>query len=188
MNPILSVLCEEPKGTVTRKVYSMELSRENLHTFWQKSSKFPILFNSDVRGDFTRFCELFLEQNYDGTVVPRGLLWMVDEDMVGVFYLTEINFETADAVAHFSFFDGRLRGRFELVKRMIDFVFHKYQLYRLTVKLPAYVAPATMGFTKKLGFKIEGKTKGTSLKDDKRYDTFILGLLHSEAVKSNGST
>ena len=73
---------------------------------WDKLSKFDVLFNDFVKGDFEAFVSHFIVQ-VDGKPEPAGLLWDIDD--VGIILVNNIvPFESA--TAHFVFWDGRFRG------------------------------------------------------------------------------
>lgn len=178
MNPILSVECVEAKSTVTRNVYPMKLTRDNLLLFWEKARKYSTLFSQEIKDDFNKFLDVFIGQEEDGSIVSRGLLWVID-DFVGVFYVTDIRPEE-DALVHFTFFDGRIRGRDELAKRMLKYVFHHYQFRRLSAKAPLFVVPATLHFIERIGFKKEGRKRKSSYYNGEWFDTIHFGILREE--------
>ena len=176
---IIAIECDEPKGKFLRSIYPMPLSRSNLLKFWEHSSKYPTIFNTEIRGDFQKFCELFIDE-HNGELTGRGLFWRVD-DFVGVVYMTNIQ-PAHDALVHMSFFDGRLKGRQPLMKAMLQYVFKKYMFRRLTAEVPEYVVPYTIDFVKALGFKFEGKKRRSTPFDNKYFDTNIFGVLREELL------
>ena len=180
---IITAICNEPEGTFVRHVYPMALSLENLHRFWEKASQFRTVFNSDVRGDFKAFCELFL--SLDGNI-PRahGLFWVID-DFVGLYYMTHLS--DHDCQVHYTFFDKRHKGREELTREMLRYAFRTFGFQRMTVEIPLYASRNTFGFTHAIGFKKEGvRRKCIKYKDD-WFDAACFGLLRSEALPDNGS-
>lgn len=182
MIPILSVRCDEPKGAVERHVFPLELTRENLDIFWAKARVYPTLFSAEIKEDFSKFLNVFLADDGYGKLSSRGLLWKVD-DFVGVFYLTDIIPEN-DALAHFTFFDGRLRGRDEIVRDMIKYIFNRYKFRRLSAQVPLFAVPATQFFTEKIvGFKREGRKRQSSSYNGTWFDTMHYGLLAEEVAK-----
>lgn len=180
MNPILSVECHEPKGVVTRHVYPMKLTRENLAVFWERARKYPTLFTQEIKDDFNKFLNVFVGEE-NGVLTARGLLWVID-DFVGVFYATDIQ-PGSDAVVHFTFFDGRIHGRDILAKRMLSYVFHYYGFRRLTAHVPMFVVPATLHFVERIGFKKEGRKRKSSYYNGEWFDTIHFGILADEATE-----
>lgn len=177
--PLFAVECNEPEGLVTREVFFMPLSPQNLKTFWEKARQFRTLFGADINQDFKKFMELFVSQDGD-QLRAHGLFWRID-DFVGVFDLTHIT--EIDALCHYTFFDRRHKGREELTRQLIRYVFREFGFRRLSVEIPKYASPHTFGFTTALGFKKEGiKRKSAPYKDD-WFDVVCFGLLREEALK-----
>jgi RimJ/RimL family protein N-acetyltransferase len=133
---------------------------ENLNKFWEQSKKFPVLFNEEVNGDFKKFVELFLYQ-ISNEVSINGTFWVID-DFVGIYYLNHIVPEV-DAQVHYSFFDSVQNGREELTKKMLSYVFNRYNFHRLSVNIPCFAHDPTFNFVERLGFKFEGKRREGSV-------------------------
>lgn len=174
---ILQVTCDEPSGKITHTVRRLILTPQNLHTFWTKARQFKTLFNQEVRDDFKKFLEVFLRDGPNG-VETNGLFWVVD-DFMGLLYITDIVPE-CDALAEYTFFDRRTRGREPLVRAMLKYVFDKYNFNRLTVEVGVYAHPATMKFIESVGFKNEGRKRRATLFDNKWFDVLIYGILKEE--------
>jgi len=179
--PVISVMCDEPGGSVVRHVRRMNLTPENMRTFWERARKFKTIFNSEIRDDFQKFVRVLVTQNTDGSLTANGLFWVID-DFVGVFYLTNILIEN-DAQAHYTFFDGRHKGRIDLVKTMLRYVFETYGFRRLSVEIPKYNTDKTRNFVEKsLGFKCEGKRRKVAYFDGEWFDSNIYGILREEVL------
>lgn len=177
---IVSAICDELKGPVSRYVYPLRLSRENIQRFWYQASKFPTVFTDEIKGDFQKFCELFLSSDEEtGKIVSHGLFWVVD-DFVGIYNLTHIT--EFDAVAHYTFFDRRQTGRQELTREMLRYVFKRFGFRRLSTEVPKYVNKHTVGFVEEVGFKYEGcKRKAAHYKGD-WFDVRQFGILREEIL------
>ncbi len=178
--PVLSAICAEPEGEVERFVYPMFLTPENLKLFWEKSRNFKYIFDNSVNGDFKRFCELFLYGGPAGELCSNGLFWVVD-DWVGIFYMTRI-IPGQDAEVHYTFFDRRHRGRQELSREMLKYVFRKYNFRRLTVEIPLYASRHTFDFVVSMGFKKEGRRRKAIWHNDDWFDVASFGILKEEAL------
>ncbi len=183
MDIVASVVCNEPEGPVTRKVWFMPLSMENLKILWEKSKQFDTLFSEEVRDNMDRFIKLFLYEGPDGPAT-RGLFYVVD-DFVGVFYMNHI-VPGLDASVHYSFFDRRQRGRVRLVREMLKHAFTAYGFRRLTVETPMYVKYNTRSFVEEIGFKSEGRKRKAAYFKGEWFDVLQYGILREEAL--NGST
>lgn len=176
--PIVSVTCTEPEGEIVRNVRFMDLSPENLQLFWEKSRKFNTLFSSQIT-NFQQFINLFVNQGVNG-ITSNGLFWVVD-DFVGVFYLTEI-MPKVDALVHYSFFDGRHRGRQDLTRAMLKYVFEEFGFRRLTAEIPYYVSKHTFIYVERVGFKKEGRKRKSAFFNNSWFDTNCYGILREDIL------
>lgn len=185
--PVLSVKCEEPEGDIIREISPLEFTPNVLKEFWEKARVYRTLFNQEIRNDYDRFLPLILRRGLTkDSIEPTGLFWRVDPNFVGVFYMTNIIAEQ-DCLAHYTFFDGRHRGRVELCEKMLSYAFNKYNLRRVTVEIPLYATDKTHNFvSKSLGFRKEGRKRKAILFDNEWFDVIVYGLLREE-VTGNGS-
>jgi RimJ/RimL family protein N-acetyltransferase len=176
---VVSALCQEPEGDVTRSVYAVEFTRENLLGFWEKARQFRTLFAVELNDDFKTFLEIFMGE-VNNAPTAKGLLFRID-DWTGAFYLSNIR-PGMDGHVHFGFFDRRLRGREELAKEMLQYIMYYYQFRRLTATIPLYVKPATLRFVSDLGFKAEGRMRKVFKYKGDYFDSLVYGLLSEEAM------
>lgn len=175
---IVSAICHEPEGDVERFVYPMPLTLDNLRTFWQKSEDFTTVFGEEIKGDFKKFCELFISQ--DGEKFrAHGLFWVID-DFVGVYYVTHIT--EVDCQVHYTFFDRRHKGREDLTKALLRYGFESFGFRRMSVEVPMYASSHTFGFTAALGFKREGRKRKCIQYKGEWFDAACYGLLREEAI------
>lgn len=181
----LECVCFEPEGEVTRKVHYLPHTQENLLIFWEKAKQFPTLFNQDINQDFNKFCNLFLGVTVDGKIKANGLMFVID-DFIGVFYLTDIN-SIYDAQVHYTFFDKRHRGRIDLVKKMIHYIFEEYGFRRISAALPFYIHEpnftAVRQFVEHCGFKKEGRKRKSVLHGDILYDENLYSVIREDVIK-----
>jgi len=181
---VLSVLCEEPEGDIVRHVRPMELSIENMKKFWDLAKDYKTLFTEEIRGDFGKFVNQMMKQTDSGSLEATGLYWVVD-DFVGVFYMTDITMQgdqLLDALVHYTFLDGRHRGRLNLVKELLKFAFTKYGYIRLTTRVALYATRHTFIFVEKIGFKKEGRIRRAVLKEGEYFDVNSYGILKEEVL------
>ena len=177
--PILSVECKEPKQTVTRNVYKMLFTPENIKTFWEKSSQHRTLFADEIDGNFKRFLEMFATMDDDGNIHGRGIAYVVD-DFTGVFYMTNIN--RTEALVHFTFFDGRLKGREELTKEMLKYAFNHFGFLRLNAEVALFAKEFTFNFVERVGFIKEGRKRKAIMYKGELFDVALYGLLREEII------
>jgi RimJ/RimL family protein N-acetyltransferase len=181
---VVEAVCRERRGVVKRQVRKLLFTMDNLNKFWERSSKYPVLFSEEISGDFKKFLELFLYQI--GTEISvNGLFWVID-DFVGVYYLNHI-VVGVDAQVHYSFFDGAQNGREELTKKMLAHVFEKYNFNRLSCAVPCYASPSTANFVERLGFKFEGKKRKSAFYNNEWFDVRLYGLLKENHLNGNAN-
>lgn len=183
---ILSVACEEPEGTITRNVYPLRMCQESVAILYQKFRPFRTIIGREFTGSLEEFATLFLKQEKDDSISANGIFWVVD-DFVGVFYLTDIR-AGEDAIVHYSFFDRRHKGRVELIRSMLKYIFETFGFQRVTASIPLYAKESTQVFTEKhLGFTKEGRLRKAVKFDNKWFDVNLYGMLREEILE-NGPT
>lgn len=178
MEPIFSVLCNEKDISIERKVYSFEHTKESIHKFYEKSKELKTVFSKEFFGDFEKFCSTFFTRDSNGIVTPQGLFWLVD-DFVGMFYVTDI-YPGIDAQCHYLFFDKKHRGREELAKEMLKYLFDTFKFHRLSIELPNYASDSTRRFIQDIGFHYEGKKIKNAKLNGIWYDSNLYGLLNEK--------
>lgn len=156
------------------------MSLENLRIFWEKARKFKTIFGKDIGDNFENFVSLFVQLE-DGRVSSDSLMWVID-DFVGVYYMTNI-YAPDDALLHYTFFDRKHHGRYDLTVKMLDYVFKRYQFRRLSVEIPMYATEHSFYFIESLGFRQEGRKRDATTKDGERFDVKLFGILPEEVGK-----
>ena len=151
---VMWVECDEPEGIVERAVRPCRLSFEKLKYLYEKLSEFDVLFNDHVKNDPSAFISSFIV-DVNGRAESTGLIWEVDD--VGILYITDIR-PGYEAMAHFSFWDKRLRGREKLAQEMIKYVMKRFKFHRIVCEVPMYATPS-MGFVERVGFQHEGRKR-----------------------------
>jgi RimJ/RimL family protein N-acetyltransferase len=190
--PIFSVECHEPEGPIKRTVYPMALNPQNIKTFWNKARGFKHLFGRELRDNFHEFASTLVSGENEDDLKANGLFWRID-DFVGIFYMTDIE-PNVDAKVHYTFFDRRHRGRIDLVKTMIRYVFMKYGFHRLTAEIPLFatkiysvdepsINQGVLSFVQNVGFKPEGRKREAVKFDNDWFDVQHFGILKQETDK-----
>lgn len=174
-HPVLSVVCQEPEGDVTRNVYRLVFTPENLQKFWDKAKGFPTIYNTNIR-TIEDFYNLFISE-IDGKLELNGALWVID-DFVGIFYVSDIT--ATEGNVHYIFFDKRHKGRSGLVKKMLKYVFQTYKFNRLNAEIPLYVTKYVRYFVTNIGFTLEGRKRKAAFYNGDWFDVLLFGLLHSD--------
>jgi RimJ/RimL family protein N-acetyltransferase len=174
-----SVVCDEPEGEVERTVWPMLFTPENLSKFYDKAKQYRTLFGREIL-TVQDFQNVFMRQDENGLYTLNGLFWVID-DFVGIFYLTDITDD--DALAHYTFFDKRFKGRIPLVRTMLQKVFETYGFRRLSAEIPAYTPSITRHYAKLFGFVYEGRKRAVAPYKGDYYDVLLFGMLRDEAYK-----
>ena len=183
-----SVMCDEPEGKIVRYVRPLIFTEENIIKFWECAKAFPSLYGKQILSDPESFANIFMRMNNNGEYELNGLLWVID-DFVGVFYLSDIEYDRdipINANVHYTFFDRRHRGRKNLCKTMVEYVFNRYKFRRLSIEIPNYSKDATRHFALDIGFHYEGKRRKAAKYKDDWFDVNLYGVLSEEAL--NGRT
>lgn len=180
-DPVLSILCTEPEGTTLRRVRPVNLSTEKLKEYYERLEEFDIAFNDHVPNSPGGFASIFLSINEDLSVRANGLVYEVDD--VGILYLTHIT-PGFSALAHFAFWDRRLKGREELIREMIKFAFEKYGFQRIESRVAMYAVPM-LAAVERIGFTKEGRAREAVKRHGEWYDVNLYSILRREVL--NGS-
>lgn len=172
--------CDEPEGSVVRHVRIPELTKEKLEHYWEKLKKFEVIFNGGVPSDFVEFSQWFIGQDASKTIRAKGIIYEVDD--VGILWMTDLGMRSA--LVHFNFWDRRLRGRIDLLKEMVKYVFKEFGLERLEVRVGLHARPA-LYFVERVGFKKEGRLRNTVKYKGEWFDSNIYSIIREDL--DNGS-
>lgn len=175
---IFSFECDEPDGKIIRTVRRMNLTPINIQKFYIRSKKYRTLLGQEIAGNYEKFVNLLVKAGPNGPE-PTGIFYVVDE-FVGVYYITNI-YPEQDALVHYTFLDGRHKGREEMSKAMLRYVFNEFKFNRLSAELPAYLPFFCTQFVEKIGFKKEGRKRQAVFYKDSWFDVRLYGILKEEA-------
>jgi len=173
------VECEEPGGKVLRTVRLCRLSYDKLVELYKHSSEFGVLFNNHFQNDLESFLGIFVDMDAGGAVHGRGLAWEVDD--VGLLYLTDIRPEF-EAVAHFTFWDRRFRGRERLIRTGLQLAFSHLGFHRIVAEVPLY-AQSTIRAVERVGFVKEGRKREAVKYKGEWFDTLLYSILERDLEK-----
>lgn len=205
-NAIIKHTYLEKGKEVTRYVYPLTFTTENLNKLWIAAKPFRTIFGHEHDDDFIKFVSFFLDLSDPSVARAKGLFWIVD-DFLGLFYISDIT-PNVDASVHFTFFDGAFQRRKPLIVAALRYGFQHYNLHRFSTEVPHYVKVPLIrdndgkvildsnGKPKQkfnafkavesLGFKYEGKRREVRPFDNKFFDVNIYGLLRSEFNQTYG--
>lgn len=176
-SPILySATCTEPEGTVVRNVRRLVFTPESLLKLWEKQKQFKTLMGREIY-NFDEFVDFFIRQFPDGTIEPRGICHVID-DYVGIFWLSDITYP-AYAEVHYTFFDRRHKGRVDLVRTAIKYIFDATDIGCLYVRVGVF-AKMPMKFVEQIGFKKEGRLRNRMFYRGTWYDANSYSIIQEE--------
>jgi RimJ/RimL family protein N-acetyltransferase len=121
---------------------------------------------------------------------PSSYVWEVwaeaPVDLIGILVLSKVD-PGRDATAVYTFFDGKLRDKTEVLQWWINWAFQALALQRLSIEIPSY-AFAALRHAKKLGFggpfafqefPVEGIKRGALEYGDRQADLILMGMTHN---------
>jgi hypothetical protein len=184
------------RANVVSKIIRKMASIESVFTDYQKPCDDECM-ECDTCGETLRIAARMLSN-------PQSRIWEVwrrdddkdgaELDLVGILYLTDIT-RGCDALAHYLFFDGKLKDKTQLLKDMIALVFEDTEdwmaLNRLTVEIPEFAFALARHAHKKLGFggdfehrglEVEGKKRSAITWRGKSWDLLVMGLTADEVT------
>ncbi len=177
-NEVMTVDCSEPEGLIARTVSFTPLSVEKLRELWGVLSQYPTLFNRHISTQ-EDFVTSLISEDSNGNPKANGLVWEVDD--VGILYLTDI-YPVFQATGHFTFWDGRFKGRELLILKMLEYVFEEFGFHRIITEVPFYAQP-TMGVVDRIGFVREGRLRKATRYRDEWWDVASYSMLREESKK-----
>lgn len=157
-----------PKG-----VQFLELSPEKALEIWTHMNSIRGLFDDFRKDNFQLF--------FAGLTNPSSV-WLERTDGNGVLYLTDV-IRGLSATGHIVYWDRKLRGTEILTLECMNALMTQIPLQKINVYIPSHAA-ALSHYTKKLGFKSEGKIRKWSVMDGRTFDIFVHGITDSEAYDS----
>lgn len=193
--------CDEPGGVVTRNVYKVEFTPQNLEIIYQKAKKFRTLMGWEIP-TYEHFISFFVTPE-NGIFKARGICARVD-DFVGIFWLTDINYTHPphEATIHYTFFDRRHKGRLELCRKAITYCFETFNFSRLTTMVPLYMFQpgdlkedgstttdatkwSVLNFVERIGFRKEGRQKEKMIYKGHLFDANLYALTKDECLSGS---
>lgn len=173
---LFECICNEPEGDIIRKVTPFPFTPENLAKLWLKAKEFPTLMGKEIP-TFDHMLSIFVATNDQGQHNSKGLCVQID-DLIGLFWLTDIEWPNQCSI-HYTFFDRRHRGRLDLCKMAVKYIFNKYQFHRVYTQVPLY-AKSILKFVEDIGFKKDGRMRSNVFFRHSWYDSNMYSILDTE--------
>ena len=186
---VLKFECVEPEGRIIREVRLAKLSFETLRGYYDKLKEFDTIFNGFVANNLDAFIHSFIQGDSEKDVAATGIIWEVDD--VGILYLTNISIGN-DALAHFNFWDRRIKGRERLIRGMMWYVMNEFNLHRVGIEVGMFAAPWLPSAVERIGFTKEGRKREAiwhvpkGADEGQWFDSIIYSMLRHE-VNEDGS-
>lgn len=153
------------------------LSPEKVNFLWEQMLKFPFVFDDFTFKRHDIFVEsLTLSDNLIFEVWREGDSKL--EDMAGLVNVSNVQ-PYLDGLLHFLFFDRKLRGKEDVMTRIIVHVMDMMKLRRITCAVPSDRGTGIQ-ILGRLGFSREGRIRKKFLRKEKYLDVIIYGLLREE--------
>lgn len=153
------------------KVFELILTTEIVQWIWEKMNSARTLFTDITRGDYENFVALLTQDHsYWLEVEWQG-------SRVGIVYFTDMHLIT-DCYAHLAIFGRRALDQdvIEVCKAIIQWMFKKFHLRRMTVAIPKIYFYTTR-LAKRCGFVAEGKRRDVYSIGGKWVDELIFGIV-----------
>ena len=161
--------CSEGDETIVRSARPMILDSEEVVRLWFRLSKFPVMFASPQEANFKNFVKM-LQDEYSV---------LIAFDDIGMALVSDI-VPGVEARFHISFWDSKLKGREQLIRELVKWIFDVLLVRRVASPIRAD-AKAMRAFMKRVGLYFEGSLKNWVEKDDKLYDLHLYGGTNNEA-------
>ncbi len=182
MTELLRMGLDEKDG---RKEYSIRLLQrfgktdpyltpQKIQELWIEYSKHDTLFSDYTLGRVEPFLDILLAPN---AIVVE--VYSIDEETpIGSMMLTRILVDF-DALAHFTLWNGRVRGKEPLFLEMMRMMMDEFRLHRISVEATGF-SKGLLRMIERLGFSHEGTRREGSIHRDTWVDLEMYGILRSE--------
>jgi len=181
MNVIVRTTCVDRLGEGTYEARLLHefgstdgyLNPAKVRELWLNLKKHDVLFSDYTAGKIEPFLEVLMN--------PNGVwleFYRLGHGPVGIGYLSRV-IPKFDAYGHFAFWDSIASGRQPLVWGVLDWMFNRYKLHRISGAVPVYQS-GTLRFVERLGLKREGIRREAVLHKGFWMDMVELGILYSE--------
>jgi hypothetical protein len=182
MTEILRMGLDEKNG---RKEYSIRLLQRfgkidpyltpvKIQELWIESSKHDTLFSDYTRGRVEPFLDILFAPN---AIIAE--IYSIDEETpLGSMMLNRV-LVGFDALAHFTLWNGRARGKEPLFLEMMRMWMAEFNLRRFSVEVTG-LSKGLLRMVERLGFQHEGTRREGSIHKGAWVDLEMYGILESE--------
>lgn len=144
---------------------------ENAEFLWTKMAKRKTFFHDFDRGNADAFKERLTMYGTEWFEVWRS------GQLAGIVWVTGLH-EVLNAYLHTAFFDNNVQDKLAVTKAIIEHLFSKYALWRLTAIVPE-IHFASHRMYRRIGFRPEGRLRQAVLMGGNKIDLILYGLLRN---------
>lgn len=133
------------------------------------------------------FCDWLGELNGDNSCIRFNIRTINEDTLIGFIGIDEIEWSNQSAEIYITIGErakwGKGYGR-DAIETALNYAFNELNLHRISITVLAYNARAIKLY-EGLGFTKEGTFREYGMRDGKRYDMHLYGLLRPEWTKKN---
>lgn len=150
------------------------LTPQKIQELWIEFSKHDTLFSDYTRGKVEPYLDVLF---HPGAVIAE-IYNLSKGTPHGVLMMTRV-IPGFDALAHFTVWDSKVRGKEMLFLQMMRYWMREFNLHRLSAEIPGHMT-GVIRFARRLGFVEEGIRREGNLHKGAWMDMTMFGILQSE--------
>jgi RimJ/RimL family protein N-acetyltransferase len=174
------------RGELVRLTAEDPESRAKMEVHWQRDSEYHRLLDSEpARMVSEKQLKAWLEKRYEDGVKPDGYFFSVrtlaEDKLIGFFGLW-LNLVHNDAWIGIGIGEREFWGKgygTDMLKLALQYAFTELNVYRLSLGLMDY-NPRALRVYEKVGFRLEGRTRGDVHRAGKCNDSLWMSILREE--------
>ena len=156
------------------------LNPKKVGELWDEFQKHDFLFTEHTAGKFEPFFYI---------LINPGSTWLeiydtTEDKPLGVIMATKI-IHGYDSECHFAVWNGKARGKEDLFRESMKWIFDQYELRRLSAHVIGFQR-GVIRFVERMGFTHEGEKREAVMKDDKWFGLVLYGLTLGEFESTIG--
>ncbi len=150
------------------------LTPQKIQELWIECSRHDTLFSDYTEGKVEPFLDVLFASN----AVVAEIYDISEETPVGSMMLNRV-IPRFDALAHFTLWNGHVRGKEPLFLEMMRMWMGEFNLRRMSVEVTGH-SKGTIRMIDRLGFQHEGTRREASIHKGSWIDLEMYGILESE--------
>jgi len=150
------------------------LTPQKIQELWIEYSQHDTLFSDYTLGKVEPFLDVLLASN----AIYAEIYSIDDEAPIGAMMMNRV-LRNFDALAHFTLWNGKARGKEPLFLEMMRLWMGEFNLHRLSVEVTAH-SKGVIRMIERLGFQHEGTRREGSIHKEVWVDLEMYGIMESE--------